>query len=93
MSRSFNNQEQLAANTYDVLQRTGASLQRSNQIAFETEQIGTEVRAIHIHSNTLNYGTKTMFCVLYESKNVAFNMPLEGHCLLRLKHKNFVPNK
>ncbi|TMW52985.1 hypothetical protein DOY81_001933, partial [Sarcophaga bullata] len=43
MSRSFNNQEQLAANTYDVLQRTGESLQRSNQIAFETEQIGTEV--------------------------------------------------
>lgn len=44
MSRSFSNQEQLAANTYDVLQRTGASLQRSNQIAFETEQIGTEVK-------------------------------------------------
>ncbi|KAM7361218.1 vesicle transport through interaction with t-SNAREs 1b [Cochliomyia hominivorax] len=43
MSRSFNNQEQLTANTHDVLQRTGASLQRSNQIAYETEQIGTEV--------------------------------------------------
>lgn len=40
---SFNNQEQLAANTYDVLQRTGASLLRSNQIAYETEQVGTEV--------------------------------------------------
>lgn len=53
MSQSFNNQEQLAANTYDVLQRTGASLQRSNQIAFETEQIGTEVRTIHIHLNIL----------------------------------------
>lgn len=43
MSRSFSNQENLVSNTYDVLQRTGASLQRSNQIAYETEQIGTEV--------------------------------------------------
>ncbi|XP_073814229.1 vesicle transport through interaction with t-SNAREs 1b [Musca autumnalis] len=38
-----NQQEQLMRNTYDVIQRTGDSLQRSNQIAYETEQIGTEV--------------------------------------------------
>lgn len=43
MPRSLNNQQQLAANSYDVLQRTSESLQRSNQIAYESEQIGTEV--------------------------------------------------
>ncbi|SPP88008.1 vesicle transport through interaction with t-SNAREs homolog 1B [Drosophila guanche] len=36
-------QQQLAASTYDVLQRTGDSIQRSNQIAIETENMGAEV--------------------------------------------------
>ncbi|KAH8268040.1 hypothetical protein KR018_007431 [Drosophila ironensis] len=36
-------QAQLVANTYDVLQRTGDSIQRSNQIAIETESMGAEV--------------------------------------------------
>ena len=36
-------QEQLITNTHNVLERSGASIQRSNQIAIETEQIGTEV--------------------------------------------------
>ncbi|KAH8330927.1 hypothetical protein KR067_009162 [Drosophila pandora] len=36
-------QAQLVANTYDVLQRTGESIQRSNQIAIETENMGAEV--------------------------------------------------
>ncbi|XP_017141966.2 vesicle transport through interaction with t-SNAREs homolog 1B [Drosophila miranda] len=36
-------QQQLAANTYDILQRTGDSIQRSNQIAIDTENMGAEV--------------------------------------------------
>ncbi|CAD6993272.1 vesicle transport through interaction with t-SNAREs homolog 1A [Ceratitis capitata] len=36
-------QAQLVGNTYDVLERSAASIQRSNQVAIETEQIGTEV--------------------------------------------------
>lgn len=36
-------QSQLAASTYDVLQRTTDSIQRSNQIAIETENMGAEV--------------------------------------------------
>ncbi|KAI8046637.1 vesicle transport through interaction with t-SNAREs homolog 1B [Drosophila gunungcola] len=36
-------QAQLSASTYDVLQRTADSIQRSNQIAIETENMGTEV--------------------------------------------------
>ncbi|XP_017873218.1 PREDICTED: vesicle transport through interaction with t-SNAREs homolog 1B [Drosophila arizonae] len=36
-------QQQVIANTYDVLQRTTQSIQRSNQVAIETENIGTEV--------------------------------------------------
>lgn len=36
-------QAQLAASTYDVLQRTTDSIQRSNQIAIETENMGAEV--------------------------------------------------
>ncbi|KRK02792.1 vesicle transport through interaction with t-SNAREs homolog 1A [Drosophila yakuba] len=36
-------QAQLAASTYDVLQRTTDSIQRSNQIAIETESMGAEV--------------------------------------------------
>ncbi|EDW59355.1 vesicle transport through interaction with t-SNAREs homolog 1B [Drosophila virilis] len=36
-------QQQVVANTYDVLQRTTESIQRSNQVAIETENIGTGV--------------------------------------------------
>uniref|UniRef100_A0A6P4FBN7 Vesicle transport through interaction with t-SNAREs homolog 1A n=1 Tax=Drosophila rhopaloa TaxID=1041015 RepID=A0A6P4FBN7_DRORH len=36
-------QAQLSASTYDVLQRTTDSIQRSNQIAIETETMGAEV--------------------------------------------------
>ncbi|XP_017847683.1 vesicle transport through interaction with t-SNAREs homolog 1B [Drosophila busckii] len=36
-------QQQVASSTYDVLQRTGESIQRSNQIAIETENIGAGV--------------------------------------------------
>ncbi|EDW14440.1 vesicle transport through interaction with t-SNAREs homolog 1B [Drosophila mojavensis] len=36
-------QQQVIANTYDVLQRTTQSIQRSNQVAIETENMGTEV--------------------------------------------------
>ncbi|XP_017013468.1 vesicle transport through interaction with t-SNAREs homolog 1B [Drosophila takahashii] len=36
-------QAQLSASTYDVLQRTADSIQRSNQIAIETENMGAEV--------------------------------------------------
>ncbi|KAH8349107.1 hypothetical protein KR084_006119 [Drosophila pseudotakahashii] len=36
-------QAQLSASTYDVLQRTTDSIQRSNQIAIETENMGAEV--------------------------------------------------
>ncbi|XP_036324251.1 vesicle transport through interaction with t-SNAREs homolog 1A [Rhagoletis pomonella] len=36
-------QSQLVANTHDILERSSASIQRSNQVAIETEQIGTEV--------------------------------------------------
>ncbi|XP_064552964.1 vesicle transport through interaction with t-SNAREs homolog 1B [Drosophila montana] len=35
--------QQVVANTYDVLQRTTESIQRSNQVAIETENIGTGV--------------------------------------------------
>lgn len=36
-------QQQVIANTYDVLQRTTESIQRSNQVAIETENMGAEV--------------------------------------------------
>lgn len=36
-------QQQLIANTHDVLQSTTQSIQRSNQVAIETENMGTEV--------------------------------------------------
>lgn len=36
-------QSHLVANSYDILERSSASIQRSNQVAIETEQIGTEV--------------------------------------------------
>ncbi|EDV93298.1 vesicle transport through interaction with t-SNAREs homolog 1B [Drosophila grimshawi] len=36
-------QQQVVANTYDVLQRTSESIQRSQQVAIETETIGTGV--------------------------------------------------
>ncbi|XP_017084464.2 vesicle transport through interaction with t-SNAREs homolog 1B [Drosophila eugracilis] len=42
-SDSDRRQEQLTASTYDVLQRTTESIQRSNQIAIETENMGAEV--------------------------------------------------
>lgn len=44
MSNAFDNQEQLITNTYDVLKRTSESIQRSNIIAYESEQVGTEVK-------------------------------------------------
>lgn len=37
-------QQQVISNTYDVLQRTSESIQRSNQVALETETIGAGVR-------------------------------------------------
>ncbi|XP_075147274.1 vesicle transport through interaction with t-SNAREs 1b [Haematobia irritans] len=40
-----NTNEQFRNSTYNVLQRTGDSLQRSNVLAYEAEQIGTEVLA------------------------------------------------
>uniref|UniRef100_A0A1A9ZSV3 t-SNARE coiled-coil homology domain-containing protein n=1 Tax=Glossina pallidipes TaxID=7398 RepID=A0A1A9ZSV3_GLOPL len=43
MSNPFDNQQQLITNTYDVLKRTSDSIQRSNIIAYESEQVGTEV--------------------------------------------------
>ncbi|KAH8243892.1 hypothetical protein KR032_011219 [Drosophila birchii] len=39
-------QAQLSASMNDVLQRTTESIQRSNQIAIETENMGAEVRLI-----------------------------------------------
>lgn len=36
-------QSQLVANSYNILEQSSASIQRSNQVAIETEQIGTEV--------------------------------------------------
>lgn len=36
-------QQQVLADTYDVLQRTSESIQRSNQVAHETETIGAGV--------------------------------------------------
>lgn len=51
-------QAQLVASTYDVLQRTGESIQRSNQIAIETENMGAEVGSrkmrIYRHINFYN---------------------------------------
>uniref|UniRef100_A0A034WBX2 Vesicle transport through interaction with t-SNAREs-like protein 1B n=1 Tax=Bactrocera dorsalis TaxID=27457 RepID=A0A034WBX2_BACDO len=41
--RQNTTQSQLVANSYDILERSSASIQRSNQVAIETEQIGTEV--------------------------------------------------
>jgi len=41
-------QAQLSASTYDVLQRTTDSIQRSNQIAIETETMGAEVNTLKI---------------------------------------------
>ncbi|EDW84538.2 uncharacterized protein Dwil_GK13085 [Drosophila willistoni] len=43
-SDSFNQRQQtLADNTYNVLQSSSMSIQRSNQIAIETENMGVEV--------------------------------------------------
>ncbi|XP_067619131.1 vesicle transport through interaction with t-SNAREs homolog 1B [Eurosta solidaginis] len=43
IERQNTTQIQLAANTYNVLESSSASLQRSTQVAIETEQISTEV--------------------------------------------------
>lgn len=69
MSRSYNNQEQLAANTHDVLQRTGASLQRSNQIAYETEQIGTEVSYRQLINNIFLPWYRNSYCRVFCSSH------------------------
>ncbi|KAH8359873.1 hypothetical protein KR093_009306 [Drosophila rubida] len=38
-----NRRQQVLANTYNVLQSTNESIQRSNQVAIQTENVGTEI--------------------------------------------------
>lgn len=52
-SGSDSRQQQVIADTYDVLQRTSDSIQRSNQVAHETEAIGAGVSIVlpsYLHS-------------------------------------------